>query len=589
MAKLKINKKIKKILIYVLTPILFISLLIAIVIIPFNKKIFPNIYVAGLYVGDKSKDEAINFLEKNINPPEKINLHIKGIKYEILTSEISVEDDFLRSVERAYNFANSGNFINDLITKFKLIFKPVNLSLSINLDENILLESLLIISDKAGEDPIYPSAKVIDKKVIIDPGKNGIEIDTQKLRFEIGKILSLQLDNNLYVDLKEINITLTPFEIENYKKRAEKLLNKTIELKIQDSDPSDRFENITLNDIDLISFLDAKKIYNEEIIIKKILIISRTVNRNPQNSVFIVENEVVSEFVPSKNGITVNESSLLELIKTDLTKLETEDILSSTINIPIAKLEPKIKNEDVNDLGIKTLLGKGVSYFRGSISNRIYNINLASSKFKGILVPPGETFSFNNVLGDVSAYTGYKAAYVIKDGKTVLGDGGGVCQVSTTLFRAILASGLPIVERKPHSYRVGYYEQGFSPGLDATVYAPTADLKFVNDTPAYLLIQSLIDISTYTLIFEIYGTSDGRISSISKPVITSSSSPAEDLYVDDPSLPTGTIKQIEHKAWGANVVFTYKVIRGEETLIDKKFYSNYRPWQAVYLRGTEPN
>lgn len=587
MAKLKKHVKLKKILFLTLIPLFFLILLVSIIIIPFSKKVFPNIYVTGYYVGDKNKNEAVSILEKEVKLPEKINLIVKGINYEILTSEIDLSGNYSKSVDRAYNYTNSGNFIKDLGTKIKLIFKPVNLSLDLNLDENKLLESLLIISDKAGEKPIYPSAKIVDGEIFIDAGKNGVEIDMQKLRFDIGRVLSMSEDNNLIVDLKEVDITLSPTEIENYKSRGEKLIGKKIELKIANGDPADIFENITLDDSKLISFLNSTKDFNEGLIVEEIYNISRIVNRNPQNSVFIVENGLVKEFVPSKDGLTVDEKKLLDEIKNNLKLLENGNEIT-VVNIPIAKLEAKIKNEDVNDLGIKTLLGKGVSYFKGSIPNRIYNVNLASTKFKGILVPPGETFSFNNVLGDVSSFTGYKAAYVIKDGRTVLGDGGGVCQVSTTLFRALLSAGLPIVERKPHSYRVGYYEQGFSPGLDATVYAPTADLKFLNDTPAYLLIQSTVDLSVPTLVFEIYGTSDGRIATTTKPIITSSAAPAADLYVDDPTLPAGQIKQIEHKAWGANVVFTYKVIRGGETLIDKKFYSNYRPWQAVYLRGTGP-
>jgi vancomycin resistance protein YoaR len=292
--------------------------------------------------------------------------------------------------------------------------------------------------------------------------------------------------------------------------------------------------------------------------------------------VFIVDNGKVQEFTPSKDGVVVNEDLLLTQIKA----------LPSEINIPVIKTSPKINNKDVNNLGIDTLLGVGFSNFKGSIPNRIHNVNLAQTKFKGVLIPPNEVISFNDVLGDVSSYTGYKSAYVIMGGKTVLGDGGGVCQVSTTLFRAALAAGLPIVERRAHAYRVGYYEQGFGPGLDATVYSPTTDFKFKNDTEAYILLQPTIDLTNLTLKFEIYGTSDGRIATTSKPVITSSSAPAEDLYQDDPTLKTGVVKQIEHRAYGAKVVFDYKVTRADETLIDQRFVSSYRPWQAVYLRGT---
>jgi vancomycin resistance protein YoaR len=272
----------------------------------------------------------------------------------------------------------------------------------------------------------------------------------------------------------------------------------------------------------------------------------------------------------------------------NLRTLEGSDETQFTLDIPVDKSSPKTGTSDINNLGIKELIGRGTSKFAGSIPNRIHNVNLAASKFKGVLVAPGETFSFNETLGDVSEMTGYKQAYVIKEGKTVLGDGGGVCQVSSTLFRAALDAGLPIVERQAHAYRVGYYEQNSAPGFDATVYAPHPDLKILNDTPGHILIQPVIDLPNVFLAFEIYGSSDGRISEVGKPVVANQVAPAEDLYIDDPTLTTGVIKQTEHKAWGAKVTFTYKVTRNGEKLIERTFISNYRPWQAVFLRGTGP-
>jgi vancomycin resistance protein YoaR len=193
------------------------------------------------------------------------------------------------------------------------------------------------------------------------------------------------------------------------------------------------------------------------------------------------------------------------------------------------------------------------------------------------------------MLGDVSVYTGYQQAYIIKGGQTVLGDGGGVCQVSTTFFRAALDAGLPIIERHPHAYRVSYYEQNSKPGFDATVYSPSVDLKVKNDTPAYILIQTKTDIKNATLTFELYGTSDGRVATVSSPYIWDVTPAPPALYIDDPTLPAGQIKQIDFAAAGAKTSFDYKVTRGEEILQQKTFYSNYRPWQARYLRGTKPN
>ncbi|OGG14392.1 hypothetical protein A2773_00645 [Candidatus Gottesmanbacteria bacterium RIFCSPHIGHO2_01_FULL_39_10] len=238
-------------------------------------------------------------------------------------------------------------------------------------------------------------------------------------------------------------------------------------------------------------------------------------------------------------------------------------------------------------MGIRELIGVGRSKFAHSIPGRIHNVALAASRINGRLIPPGATFSFNEALGDVSASTGFQPAYIIKDGKTVLGDGGGVCQVSTTLFRAALNAGLPIVERWAHAYRVGYYEQDSKPGFDATVYAPGVDLKIKNDTGNNILIQAITDKVNASLTFEFYGTSDGRTVDISAPKIYSESPPPPDLYQDDPTLSNGEVKQTDFAAWGAKAEFNYKVIKNDETVFEKRFFSNYRPWQAVFLRGTK--
>jgi vancomycin resistance protein YoaR len=121
--------------------------------------------------------------------------------------------------------------------------------------------------------------------------------------------------------------------------------------------------------------------------------------------------------------------------------------------------------------------------------------------------------------------------------------------------------------------------------LDATVYSPTTDFIFLNDTPGHILVQATPDTKNVSLVFELYGSSDGRIATTTKPVITSSTAPPEDSYVDDPTLPAGTTKQIEYKAWGAKVQFNYEVKRSDEVIYKKTFYTNYRPWGAVFLKG----
>jgi len=317
--------------------------------------------------------------------------------------------------------------------------------------------------------------------------------------------------------------------------------------------------------------------------------ISDTVNIPVENALFQFTNGKVIQFKPSRPGRAVDEQKLLKEFTKSLTNAVRSQTTQVKLAVPVTTIEPLVTTKQTNMFGIKELIGRGYSEFPGSIPGRIHNVALAASKLNGVLIPPGSTFSFNDTVGDISAATGYQSAYIIKDGKTVMGDGGGVCQVSTTLFRAALNVGLPILERHEHSYRVHYYEDdGSKAGLDATVFNPTEDLKFINDTPAYILIQTKIDTANVSLAFEFYGAADGRKSEILNHVVGGISPPPPPLYQDDPTLPVGTVKQVDFAAWGAKASFDYRVTKENKVIFEKTFFSNYRPWQAVFLKGTKP-
>lgn len=327
--------------------------------------------------------------------------------------------------------------------------------------------------------------------------------------------------------------------------------------------------------------------YQEEKLTERMQHIEKALNVKPVDALFEFENGRVKAFRISSNGKSVNADQLKQdIIKRLSNTTQTPIVQTVELPIPVEIAKPKITTEEINDMGIKELIGQGTSLFPHSIANRIFNIGLAASRINGSLIAPGETFSFTKTVGDISALTGYKQAYVIENGRTVLGDGGGVCQVSTTLFRAALNAGLPIVERHPHAYRVSYYESDSGPGVDAATYYPSVDFKFKNDTDHHILIQTIFDPTNIRLTFQLFGTSDGRQATISEPVILSQSPAPEPLYQDDPTLPIGQVKQVDWAASGAKVYFTRTVTKDGEVLSEDTFNSTYRPWQAVYLRGT---
>lgn len=327
--------------------------------------------------------------------------------------------------------------------------------------------------------------------------------------------------------------------------------------------------------------------WNSSVVNDTLNTIALEVDIPAMDALFQFQNNRVTSFRPSRTGRRLNRNDANTRITQAFYTAERTGQQRITILMPVETVKPTVATDQANTFGIKELIGSGYSEFAGSIAGRIHNIALAAARINGILVKPGETFSFNDTVGDISAATGYQSAYIIKEGRTVLGDGGGVCQVSTTLFRAALNAGLPIVERHAHAYRVHYYEEGgFKPGLDATVYNPTYDLKFKNDTATSILIQTKIDLTNLSLTFDLFGTSDGRKAQISNQKLWDVTPPPPDLYQDDPTLPRGTVKQVDFSAWGAKASFEYLVTRNGETLRKDTFISNFRPWQAVYLKGT---
>ena len=233
-------------------------------------------------------------------------------------------------------------------------------------------------------------------------------------------------------------------------------------------------------------------------------------------------------------------------------------------------------------LGIREIVAEGQTSFRGSSPARVHNIIRAAEAVRGVVIPPGGVFSFNKAAGAITAANGYEDSLIIWGDRTAVGIGGGVCQVSTTLFRAAFFAGLPILERWNHGYIVSWYGE---PGMDATVYSPYVDLKFKNTTPAYLLIQPIVDTQKGILTFRLWGTKPDWTVEISKPVYEDIQDPPPPLYVEEPSLPKGTIKQVEWPKKGMTVRITRTVRRGDQIIEQKEFVSKYEPWRAIYLYG----
>lgn len=257
------------------------------------------------------------------------------------------------------------------------------------------------------------------------------------------------------------------------------------------------------------------------------------------------------------------------------------------LDLPLIALPPPVTEWNLASLGITEPIGVGVSSFRASEGYRITNIQAGARRMHGLLVPPDGTFSFNDSLGPVDASGGFVEGLAIVNNRTQKEWGGGLCQVSTTMFRAAFWAGLPITERHEHSFRIGWYEElGEPPGFDAAIFTGAQDLRFVNDTGGWLLLQTGVDLNRQQLSIALYGAPTGRSVSISHQVLERTPQPGKPLYIDDPARPRGYFKQTDY-ARGGMTVEVYRVVRhGDSVLRQDTFPTTFKPWPNIYVRGT---
>lgn len=570
-----------------------------------SQRIYPNVTVAGIDISLLKKEDAFTKVSREIS-----QRGAQKLEFQLNQESISGQQKF--TVE--LNKQETANPVEEAISKaFELgrskVYFPraqINLQITPSLAIKKQVEN---IAASVNEEPIDSTLKIYEGEITVTPSQVGHILNEDEVYAKIKDYFNTGSLTNPNLSLKISEPTLKYDEAVQIKNRLDEIKTSPLTLTFEDLaytldlntilllvDLENSQDSVALIKTDHKKFnissvaVNGKEISDSKLTLNKAKLtsylenLSTKINRQVQEPLFSIDptsdqtKPRITEFRPPLTGRELKINEAVELINQALiTQGETE------VKLPVAIIEPK--NKLVNDLGIKEHLGRGVSHFAGSIENRKYNVGLAASRINGVLVPPGEEFSFVNTVGDISGASGYKQAYVIKSGRTVLDDGGGVCQVSTTIYRAALNTGLPITARTAHAYRVGYYEQGFPPGLDATIFSPSVDLKFKNDTTHHILIQSYVEGTTLTV--DLYGTLDNRIVEITKPVILSQTPALPEIRQDDPTLPKGTVKQVDWAATGANVVFTRKVTKGGVTFINETVRSNFRPWQAVFLVGTK--
>jgi vancomycin resistance protein YoaR len=575
-----LNSKIQKAKPYIF--VLYGLLIIAVVFnLVYAKKIIPGVKIAGIDVGGMTFESAKKVLEENEkNISEELKLKFEDKEFPLKRNDIGLTYDWEDSVVRCFDVGRSGNFFVDTKDKIVTPFKGLSIPASYDYDDDSFGIKLSVIRREINLEPQNSKFYLKDDKLSISPSSNGRKLLEEDFHKDINLSFGSLDFSDKIMPVQIIEPEIIEKDVELFREAIEEIISEDLVINFEEKKWTLDSEKI----LNLIGFEKNEKEKRVKMILDKSAFrdlangLAAEVNESPKGEVVSTDGNKVLEFRITKEGKELDE----EKFKEDLKSAIFDD--RKNVSLVLKNVDD---SSDKEKYGILSLIGEGTSHFAGSTAERIHNIILAAGNISGSLVPPGAVYSMNKSVGPIDYQHGFKSAFIIKGGRTVLGEGGGVCQTSTTLFRAILNSGLPIVSRYPHAYRVGYYEQDMPVGFDAAIFQPSWDFKFKNDTNAYVLIQAHSNLSENSLTFKIYGTPDGRSVEISEPVVTDQSPPPPPLYEDDPSLPKGVVRQVDYAAWGATATFTRTVRKEDTILFTDTFTSRYQPWRAVYKVGTK--
>lgn len=583
----------------------------------YENRVFPGVRALGVRLDGLTADEARATLHKAVDAALKDGIRFRyimnkktGQMREVTLDVTTVapnDPDFARdliaydldpAVVAAMGFGRSDNVIIDSLQRWRARLRPVELEVKTDINEDKIREfvlaslkgavprarnaSLAVTWDAAqrrAATAVTPDER--GREIVFEPALRALRAQTERLRFspitleERSETPSVTaedaqgLEKDVPALLAHAPFRLTYLPAEDRGVGGPEVKPKTYA--VATSTLAGWINVIRANGKTELT-LDPERFDSG---LRKL---APDIEKTAKKGSLVIENGKVKSFEAGTEGVVLDDEGTRRAILNAWASNAT----TTVFNVQTVRQEPALTGQDPERLGIKEIIGVGRSNMAGSPVNRRKNIATGARKINGSLIAPGEIFSLLKALGPITEKNGWLPELVIKGNKTEPELGGGLCQIGTTTFRAALASGLPIVERRAHSYRVRYYEPA---GTDATIYDPSPDFRFLNDTGNSILIHAYVDGND--VIFEFWGAKDGRKAEQTKPKIFNIVSPPPKKLVETLDLKPGQTKCTETAHAGADAEFTYTVTYADGTVKKEVFRSHYRPWQAVCLIGVE--
>jgi vancomycin resistance protein YoaR len=554
--------------------------------------ILPGISLNGEPIGGRNRTEVIIALRQRYRAFEQqpVTLTFRDYAWQPSLTELGVAFDLERVVNSAFALGRSGDLFTRIGDLWMLWQKGIDLPLRMSVDLSQTQRYLLGIAPQIEQLPADAVLSLADARVIGQPSQPGTQLLIDATANDVLLAIQQLRPQTVAVRTRQLAPQIDDTDLVIAQQIAVNLLRSPLELVVEDQtivwSPERIAELLQVTPVDGQLTVQV----NQDRLNRAVEGLAQSIDTGTAEPRLRFSDGRVRIVAEGQPGRRLRQADAATAIA-DL--LMQPSPITRTLVLPIDRIEPRITAATLDSLGIVELVAEGRSSFAGSAPYRITNIRAGAARMNGVLIAPGEEFSFNRQLGEVNAENGFVEGYAIIGNRTQLEWGGGVCQVSTTVFRAAFWAGLPITERHAHSFYISWYDRfGLGPngdgqGLDAAIFTGVQDLKFVNDTGYWLLMQTSIDEQAQVLVVQLYGTRPKREVRIEGPIISNEvRAPSEPVYVDDPSLPRGTIRQTDVARNGRDISI-YRIItdaNGQERR--ELFFTRFRPWPNIFVRGT---
>ncbi len=584
-------------------PVALVLLLVIVVTIDLAAsvgRIHPGVQAAGVDIGGMSTEDAAALLNETLptHMADPVTVSYETTSWSVAADTIKATADTTTTAADAYLIGRTGGALDRAADRAAAWFSSVSVEVPVSSDASATAAAFGVIASQIDEAPRDATVVIEGTDAKIQSAVPGKKIDEAKL---LNQVLAAMVgdDKTVAVDVAVVPVRVTDegaaqalldtqkmlsgpvkvtYEAQTWEFTAAEI-GKWIEYRIvgDSTESSVSVPGATpatgpaaTIDTELleayISSQEASKTVTDRV---------GEAGRIAKDASFKVAGGVVN-IVPSQDGVGPD----VDALATEMTVVLKGD-KPRTVELRTQRVEPKITTADAQAMGIKERISTYTTTYDAGNKPRVNNIHTLADGIDGTLIAPGGTFSFNGSVGPRTAAKGYQEAPAIVNGKLVPQLGGGICQVGTTVFNAVFESGLPVIERKNHSFYISHYPKG----RDATVSWGGPDFKFKNDTPNWVLLATGYSNSSLTI--SLYGTDPGYdVTSATGEWTDMKPHPVKET--PDPTLAAGKRIIEDSGVDGRTIVVTRTVKKNGSIVREDKFRSVYKTKEEVVLVGTLP-